>query len=194
MTSGRSPVQRMAVALFPRKRTHRRRQQTHRRGNFIVVGGKVHLQVHAGAAARGGYRDGIAHQKIMPSSLWLDTLHRGVIRCPLAKAHPACPRPCCVHPAAHLHHGVPGCMGVPADVQVAERRHGKLRGGVAAVQKGCARPRCPAPVRRFPVQGCPAARGKRSLSPAAQDYSVVPWDIAPFRSFIAYFSGVSSSA
>ena len=57
------PVQRMAVALFPRKRTHRRRQQTHRRGNFIVVGGKVHLQLHAGAAARGGYRDGIAHQK-----------------------------------------------------------------------------------------------------------------------------------
>ena len=129
------PVQRMAVALFPRKGTHRRRQQTHRRGNFIVVGGKVHLQLYAGAAARGGYRDGIAHQKDHAVLALAGHAAPGVIRCPLAKAHPACPRPCCVHPAAHLHHGVPGCVGVPADVQVAEGRHGKLRGGVAAVQK-----------------------------------------------------------
>ena len=71
------PVQRMAVALFPRKRTHRRRQQTHRRGNFIVVGGKVHLQLYAGAAARGATVTVSPIKKIMPSSLWLDTLHRG---------------------------------------------------------------------------------------------------------------------
>ena len=121
--------------LFPRKRTHRCCQQTHRRANFIVVGGKVHLQLHAGAAARGSYRDGIAHQKDHAVLAVAGHAAPGIIRCPLAKAHPARPRPCRIYPAAHLHHGVPGCVGVPADVQVAEGRHGKLRGGVAAVQK-----------------------------------------------------------
>ena len=129
------PVQRVTVALFPRKGAHRRRQQTHRRGDFIVVGGKVHLQLHAGAAARGSYRDGIAHQKDHAVLAVAGHAAPGIIRCPLAKAHPARPRPCRIYPAAHLHHGVPGCVGVPADVQVAEGRHGKLRGGVAAVQK-----------------------------------------------------------
>ena len=39
----------------------------------------------------------------------------------------------CIDAAAHLHHRVLGRVGVPADVQIAEGRHGELRRRVAAV-------------------------------------------------------------
>ena len=127
------PVQRVAVVLFPGKGPHRHRQQPHRRGHFIVVGGKVHLQLHTGAAAGGGHRHGVPHQEDHAVLALGVGAAPGVIRCPLAKAHPAGPGISGIHPAPHLHHGVVGGAGVPAHTQVAERRHGKFRSGVAAV-------------------------------------------------------------
>ena len=42
------PVQRVAVVLFPRQRPHCRGQQAHCGRDLVIVGGKVHLQLHAG--------------------------------------------------------------------------------------------------------------------------------------------------
>ena len=127
------PVQRVAVVLLPGKGAHGGGQQPDSRGRLVIVGGKVHLQLDAGAAARRGNGDGVPHQEHQPVlALGFDAA-AGVIRCPLAKAEPAGPGVPGIDPAAHLDHGVVGGAGVPADIQVAEGRHGELRGGIAAV-------------------------------------------------------------
>ena len=123
----------MAAVLFPRQRADRCGQQPDGGGGFIIVGGKVDLELDAGAAARRGDRDRVSHQEDHAVvALGVDAA-AGVIRGPFAKAHPAGPTVPGVDPAAHLHHGVVGGAGVPTDVQVAEGRHRELRGGVAAV-------------------------------------------------------------
>ena len=129
----------MGWLLFPGQRPHRRRQQPQLRGDLFVVGGKVHLQLHPGAAARRSHRDGVPQQEDQPVVALGVGAAAGVIRGPLAKAHPAGPGVSGVDPAPHLHHGVVGGVGVPADVQVAEGGHRKLRGGVAAVGQVAAR-------------------------------------------------------
>ena len=133
------PVQRVAAVLFPRQRPHRSGQQPHLRRNLVIVGGKVHLQLHAGAAAGRCHGHGIAHEEDHAVVALGGAAAAGITRCPLAKAHPAGPSAAGIDPAAHLHHGVVGRKGVPADIQVAERRHGKLRRGVAAVLQAAAR-------------------------------------------------------
>ena len=127
------PVQRVAVVLFPRQRPHCRGQQAHCGRDLVIVGGKVHLQLHAGAATGRCHGHGIAHEEDHAVVTLGIAAAAGVARCPLAKAHPAGPVSSGVHPAAHFHHGVVGRKGVPADVQVAEGGHGKFRGGVAAI-------------------------------------------------------------
>ena len=133
------PVDGVAFLFFPGHGPHGSGQQPEGRGDFIVVGGEVDLQLHAGAAAGGCHRDRVPHQEDHAVlALGVDAAP-GVIRGPLAKAHPARPGVACIHAAAHLHHGVVGSVGIPAHVQVAERGHGKLWRGVAAVLQVAAR-------------------------------------------------------
>jgi hypothetical protein len=127
------PVQRPALVFFPGQGADGGGQQPHGRGGFVVVGREVDLQLDAGAAARRGHGDGVPQQEDHPVLALGVGAAAGVIRGPLAKAHPAGPGVPGIDPAAHLHHRVMRGAGVPADVQVAESRHRELRRGVAAV-------------------------------------------------------------